>query len=425
MAKGIKDIRKIVIVGAGPAGLLAALCLRRTHEHITPVLYEIRNAPGQIGGALGIPANGFKLLHKLGLYDDMVAKGALTSSMALHSLDGRSLGELDLAAWSKKHTGFGYLRILRTNIMKVLLTAAEQARIPVHYGKAPTSIQEKDEQVIIKLSDGTSDTADFLIGCDGIHSAVRSLYVDPDTTPEYTGISNMFSVVPSAHLTHFRGLPNSLHATITPDGLFALSPTSPTSDVLYWFFSREVPLPEGGNARHGWEAQGKKEVESCKGNLLQLFEGEKSEWVDMLRETIDRTKLIRFYPIYKLPTGGSWFKGRCLVIGDAAHAMPPHASQGISMALEEAFLFSKLLQSEAPVIEEAMVAYVKKRTIRTEEILRTAERNGGVRRKKAPWRTRADEAAISCMLWVYRVAGLDRLGYGQKFATYDVEAEEF
>lgn len=48
---------------------------------------------------------------------------------------------------------------------------------------------------------------------------------------------------------------------------------------------------------------------------------------------------------FRLPLGGKWSKGRWLLLGDAAHAMQPHAGQGVSMALEDAFLLSRLLQA--------------------------------------------------------------------------------
>ena len=389
------------------------------------MLYEIRRAPTTLGGAIGIPANGLRLLHKLGLYEELVAKGALTSSLVLHALNGCVLGEMDMASWSKQQTGFGYLRIRRTDLMDVLLGAIARENIPIHFGKALTGIEEKDDQVTVQFSDGTSDTADFLLGCDGIHSSVRGLYVDPTLTPEYTGISNMFSLVPTHHLASTSGPLDTLNATITSNGLFALSPTTPTNDLLYWFFSREVPLPVSGNARDGWEAHGKKEADSCKSTLLDLFKDERSEWVDMLKQVIERTDVIKFYPIYKIPIGRPWFRGRCLIIGDAAHAMPPHASQGVSMALEDVFLFSKLLESEIPVIEDALEAYVGKRKPRTDEMLKRAERNGSVRKQTAPWRVRANELAISGGLWFYKVTGLERLGLGQKPLAYDVEGEEF
>lgn len=77
----------MIIVGAGPAGLLAALQLHRD-LNITPTVYEIRSEPTSLGGAIGIPANGLRLLQRLGLYEEVLARGVETSDLVLHSAKG-------------------------------------------------------------------------------------------------------------------------------------------------------------------------------------------------------------------------------------------------------------------------------------------------------------------------------------------------
>lgn len=67
-----------IIIGAGPAGILAALRLHE-HNHISPTIYEIRSEPSTLGGAIGIPSNGLRLLHRLGLWDAVQGRGAETS----------------------------------------------------------------------------------------------------------------------------------------------------------------------------------------------------------------------------------------------------------------------------------------------------------------------------------------------------------
>ncbi|KAH6687785.1 hypothetical protein F5X68DRAFT_231331 [Plectosphaerella plurivora] len=424
MTKSFKDIQKIIIIGGGPAAVLAALQLKRCNN-ISPVLYEIRHKPTTLGGSIGIPSNGLRLLNELGLYDDCVAKGALTSKIVLHALNGCVMGTMDMADWSKQQTGFGYLRIRRTDIMDVLLAAAKRENIPIHFGKTLSSIEEKNDQVAVQFADGTADVADFLLGCDGIHSSVRKLYVDPGVKPEYTGISNMFSLVPANAPSATCDPITNLNATLTSDGLFAVSPTTPASDLLYWFFSREICLPESDDGRDGWETTGKAEVDAFMSTLLRLLGDEPSEWADTLRGLVQATDTVKFYPVYKLPTGRPWFRGRCLIIGDAAHAMPPHASQGVSMALEDVFLFSKLLKTENYTLHEGLTAYVTRRKARTEAMLGKAERNASVRKQTPPWRVRANELAISGGLWLYKTTGLQRFGIGQKDLVYDVQSEEF
>ncbi|KAL0935009.1 uncharacterized protein CTRU02_209600 [Colletotrichum truncatum] len=418
----MSTIKNIIVIGAGPAGIAAALLLRRNHN-ISCTVYEVRPGPSTLGGAIGIPSNGLRLLDRLGLYDQVAAKGADTSSLFLHSLKGGEIGRMDMA--SSEQTGFGYLRIRRTDLMEVLLRAADAADIPIHYGKRITEIVEHNERVTALFSDKTSETADFLLGCDGIHSSVRQLYVDPECQPQYTGISNVFSLVPNVKLSPAAASITGLNATMTTDGLLAVTPTTPNRDLMYWFFSREVPLPEFPDIRDGWEERGKKEVEGFKSTLLDILGDSDTEWAKTLRGMINVTDVVKFYPIYKMPTGRPWSRGRCLLIGDSAHAMPPHASQGVSMALEDVFLFSKLLGSGCFSLDFGLRQYELKRKARTAQVLSATERNGQVRKKKGALHLRLSEMALSGGLKVYHAAGLKRLDSKQKLLAYDVEEEAF
>jgi 2-polyprenyl-6-methoxyphenol hydroxylase-like FAD-dependent oxidoreductase len=344
--------------------------------------------------------------------------------MTLHSLRGKDLGEVSMVSWSKHQIGFGYVRVRRTDLVSVLLEAVDKMGVPIHNNKRLVQIEDKDDQVTVSFSDGTRDSADLLLGCDGIHSAVRRLHVEPHCVPEYSGIANMYSLIAASELSPAVTQLKGLNATLTSDGLFALSPTSPNGD-LYWFFSREVALPRAVEARDGWEERSQQENETWRTTLLGLFGPEESEWKNTLREVVEKTESIKFYPIYRVPPGTAWFKGRCLLLGDAAHAMPPHASQGVSMALEDVFLLSKMLEKPWDSIEDGLRAYEQKRKVRTDDVLRTAEQNGNIRRKTSPWRLWATERAISGGLWAHKVLGLEEMGLRQKYLVYDVEDEKF
>ncbi|KAH8886551.1 FAD/NAD(P)-binding domain-containing protein [Thozetella sp. PMI_491] len=419
----MNNIQKVIIIGGGPAGLLAALRLQQAHR-ITPVIYEIRPQPTTLGGSVGIPPNGLRLLSRLGLYESILAKGAETPDMLVHSLKGEDLGQISMISWSKHQTGFGYVRVRRTDLVDVLLEAIGKTGIPIHNGKHLVGIEEKDDQVLVSFSDGAQDSADLLLGCDGIHSAVRRLHVDSECVPEYSGIANMYSLISASELPPTASALKGLNTTLTSDGLIAISPTSPNGD-LYWFFSRQVALPATEDAHEGWEERGKQETETWKSTLLGLFGPEQSEWNGVLRSVVEKTESIKFYPIYKVPTNTNWFKGHCLLLGDAAHAMPPHASQGVSMALEDVFLLSKMLEKPWGRLEDGLREYEQKRKARTKDVLHTAEQNGTIRQKTTPWGLWAKEKVISGGLHAHKALGLDKMGLHQKYLVYDVENEQF
>ena len=82
--------------------------------------------------------------------------------------------------------------IKRADLVDVLVNTAYKAKIPIYFGKRLVAIDDDDKtkqnEITLTFSDGTTDSADFLLGCDGIHSRPPRLFVDPDRTPHYTGM---------------------------------------------------------------------------------------------------------------------------------------------------------------------------------------------------------------------------------------------
>ncbi|KAI9742550.1 MAG: hypothetical protein M1818_003690 [Claussenomyces sp. TS43310] len=114
---------------------------------------------------------------------------------------GSIWGEKDFFARVLEQTGFGYMRIKRTDALDVLLKAVHKADISVHYNKRLTIIEDHKLGVTVTFSDGTTDTADLLLGCNGIHSYVRCLYVDPPQSPIHSGNAGLSSIIPASILS--------------------------------------------------------------------------------------------------------------------------------------------------------------------------------------------------------------------------------
>ncbi|CAL5870738.1 uncharacterized protein PFLUO_LOCUS4978 [Penicillium psychrofluorescens] len=392
----------------------------RQKNNITSVIYELRSEPTTLGGAIGIQSNGLRLLHRLGVYDDLAARGYDSDEIIIRSMQGSILGTPNPFGWAREQTGFGFMRIKRTDLVEVLVAAVRKAGIPIHWGKSLASITEKDESVTATFDDGTVDTADFLFGCDGIHSAVRSLYVDPEQVPEYSGFAGLFSVVPN------KSDVAGMNATLTQEGMFAAMPCRPDRNELFWVFVKEVALPKStavGDERNGWEVHGKVEVEGFKESMLQVLKDARGDWGDRIREIVRSTSVVKFLPIYRLPLGKSWARGRVQLIGDSAHAMQPHAGQGTSMALEDVFLLARLLEDSGRPVDEAYARFEQIRRPRVDKIYALAARNAEERKKASPWGLWCKEMALWMFMLVSWAVGLDRRGMGQKHMAYDIDEE--
>lgn len=375
-----------------------------------------------LGGAIGIPTNGLRLMSRLGIGDVLRARGNGSSVVTLHAAQGSILGRRDMAGPGRQMNE--YLRIKRTELMDAMLDAAKRAGIPVIYSKQIVQIGERDDLVTATFSDGTIDTADILVGCDGIHSSVRRLYVDPHQKPEYSGFASTFTIIPASCLsTSTVAQMEGMNVTITQDGMFLAMPCTAAGDEIMWGFSQEVRLPTGDDARDGWEVHAREEVEGFRNKLLGVLKDARGQWGTAMRETVEASATVMFYPVYRLPLGGSWYQGRCLLVGDAAHAMQPHAGQGVSMAVEDAFLLARLLQDEARPLETVFARFDQIRRPRVTDMYKLAARNVQMRQRTGRLGLMAKQLAIRAYVWASGAFGLDpasRMGD----VRYDIEEEE-
>ena len=195
-------------------------------------------------------------------------------------------------------------------------------------------------------------------------------------------------------------------------------------DAIYWGFSREVAVPDVEGARDGWEVRRQEEVEGFRQHLHEILAGgQDGGWNDGLLELVDVTPVMKFYPIYRLPLGETWFRGRCLLLGDAAHAVQPHAAQGVGLALEDAFIMARTLADSNRPVDEAHALFERIRRPRVKQVYDTAATNAALRRDTdSEQQGRREDAFREMLAMADTTAAADQF-MAQTFATYDVDNE--
>lgn len=366
------------------------------------------------------------------MYGQIRAGGSITPEMIFHATNGGLLGRLDLVSRIRERTGFEYMRVKRTVLMDAMLRAVQEAGIEVRFGERLVAVNEDENEtgVTAKFESGKVDMADLLVGCDGIHSAVRSSYVNPGgVDPEYSGVSSMSSIIKME--TDLEGMNITFTArgsmVVLPcvDAAAAATAAAATEKELFWFITRHIAPPtDAADARDGWNEHRAKEVESFKSTAQNLVQDVKGDWGDFLRNVIDHTESVNFYPIYRLQRdGGPWHRGRCVLVGDAAHAMSPHVGQGVSMALEDVFLLTRVLGPQAgdESLEEMLGRFERIRRPRVGYMAERAASNGRASLAKNSWQVALMEWSLWAWLWKSWLFGGMSWGSMDDDLAYDID----
>jgi 2-polyprenyl-6-methoxyphenol hydroxylase-like FAD-dependent oxidoreductase len=355
-----------LVIGGGIAGPVAATAL--TMAGIDTAVYEARpadpSAANGIGGSLALEPNGLAALRIIDADDDVRAAAIpiARSFMSIASKPGREV---------PGPQGLPPRQLIDRGVLHGILgERAQRAGVRIQYGKKLIGVEEGPNGVTANFADGSSASADVLIGADGVHSAVRRL-IDPDA--------------PGARYLNLLGFEGLVDADA--DGITDLVPGSMTfafgkrAYYLYWM------RPDG---RVGWG------VNLPSPQYLSLREARAvpaDEWLQTLRATYagdtpggwlaERTTsetLQAVGALHIMPPVPNWHRDRMVLVGDAVHAPSNSTGQGASLAMESTIQLARCLR-DLPDLPSAFTTYERLRRTRVETI---AARGARVSHAKAP-----------------------------------------
>jgi FAD-dependent urate hydroxylase len=330
------EVDRILIVGGGIAGLSLATALHR--QGYTPELVERSTAWPAVGAGINLPANGVRVLRALGVGEAADRTAAVVRRWGFFDQQGELLCETDLEElW--RDVG-PWLAITRVRLQEALLTGA--AAVPHRLGVSLTALTQDDNRVRVRFSDATSGDYDLVVGADGIHSTVRELAANT-CSPSYAGQMAWRSVIP----TRPPGIVEMM--VLLGDGRF---------------FGL-VPMGEG--CTYGFGAVDGTRFEDPLAGRLERFRRRFAGFgapVPSYLAALQSDEQLHFGPIEWVELD-EWYRGRVVMIGDAAHAGPPHMAEGGCMAMEDALVLADVLRT-ADSVEAALGAYVRRRRPRAD-----------------------------------------------------------
>jgi 2-polyprenyl-6-methoxyphenol hydroxylase-like FAD-dependent oxidoreductase len=164
----------VLIVGAGPTGLVLALWLKRLGVPFRIV--DKANGPGGQSRALAVQARTLELYAQLGLADGAIEQGIVTPRLGVWR-DRRRVSEVVLRPAGEGLTPYPYVLIFaQDDHERFLIERLEAEGVKVERSTELTDLVETADGWRATLQkDGQSETVEarFVCGCDGAHSAVR------------------------------------------------------------------------------------------------------------------------------------------------------------------------------------------------------------------------------------------------------------
>jgi 2-polyprenyl-6-methoxyphenol hydroxylase-like FAD-dependent oxidoreductase len=358
--------RKAVIIGAGIAGPVAAIFLKRAG--FDAELFEAWPYSTGIGGGLQIAPNGMHVLAEIGLAEELIRRGSVAESFDFYSQSGRRLGSLN----RNMEARFGQpaVNMCRATLNEVLINKAWCSNVELRFEKRLAAIEDRaDRPVLVHFTDGSTVEGDFVIGTDGVHSAVRAHVVPDGPKPFDTGLIGFGGFVPRRVVADWL-IGQRVETTFGQSGFFGYGFCSPDpADGLMWWSTQ----PSYGKDAATFRAMSQ---DAIRRHLLDFHRG----WHDPIPQILAAAENIVATDTLDVATLPMWSRGRTLLIGDAAHATSPHAGQGASLALEDAMRLGKLMQRDQ---ELGLIFrnFEAERRPRAEKIVALARRNGNSKRE--------------------------------------------
>ena len=322
---------EVAIVGGGIGGLAAAISLFQAGFDVH--VYEQSRAMREVGAGLQVSPNASRVLHRLGLGDELAKLGV--RPLAFHQRrwqDGRTLLKTPLANAVVSAFGYPHYQSHRGDVLAMLVAAFPSERL--HTGHRLTRFVDRGEYVEAEFDNETTITAGVLIGADGIHSTVCRLLFG-EAQPRFTGCVAYRGLIPAERVKD-----QALEVTAQ----LWLGPGQHI--IVYYVAGKRLVNFVANIEKASWTG----ESWTDRGDVNDLRSGF-ADWDPKLRAIIDSIEETFIWGLFDRAPLKNWSVGRVTLLGDSCHPMLPYIAQGAAQALEDGATLTACLKKHPDVVE--------------------------------------------------------------------------
>ncbi|MCJ1248745.1 hypothetical protein MMC30_005964 [Trapelia coarctata] len=328
---------KVAVCGAGIAGLALASFLSKS-EDITVDVFEVKPEIRTIGAGIAIWKRYWDILHDLhGFEEQCAARGVTTPEWSL--VHGPVLRKSDIRSggFDFYSLSLGPKVLPRTLLLDILKSKLHSSNCKVYTSKCLSSYRFSEQgPVVLRFEDGTTSTADLLVGADGVHSNVRkTLFKDQPryAEPQFSG---QFAYRMRCLQEDLRKI-NEQHLALSGFKIWCGSGRHVTSNAVGEYIQittyDNVPCDGEGPLSDPWV------LDVSAGEVADSYQDWEPDLTSLLR-SIDTASRWAIHVVQPLPY---CVCGPVALIGDSAHAMTPHQGLGGGQGIEDAYILWRLL----------------------------------------------------------------------------------
>lgn len=347
-------VRKVLVVGGGIGGLSTTVALRRSRIAAVDVV-EINPRWDVYGVGIIQPGNAIRAMAQLGLAEQCVAQGHAMEGSRSHDRDGKIVADIDF----ERPAGVAFPSmngIARPKLHQILADAALASGANVRTGVTFTRLEQDADHVAVQFDDGSEHEYDLVIGADGINSAVRAEVFGADLVPRFFG-----QIVWRYNLPRYPDLTRlwMFDGTRGRAGLVPLAP-----DLMYILLIEAADDPDTASLPAD--------------RLAELFREHLADFggpIAEVRDQITDSSQVVVRPVETILVPPPWYRGRVVLVGDAAHATTPHLGQGAAQAIEDGIVLAEEL-ADGPPLAAALERFVARRFERCKIVIEGSARIG-------------------------------------------------